>query len=143
MKEFFLIVISIITVLSVSSVSYAQDVNEPQSNVEVVAGEPTEERGEMPVGVLSVILLVVIMLAVPAVLSFMIMYRYKNGKLAYGVTYFTLAGLYFIYSLIDGKSPNDAASITIIYLLLPSIFGSLIGQAAYYFIVLKEPKKPD
>ena len=141
MKKFLLIILSILTVLSVANVSYAQDVGAPQSNVDVVIGDQAEERGDMPVSVISVILLILIMLAVPAVISFSIMYRYKNGKLAYAGTYFTLAGIYFVYSLVTGSSPSDAASITIIYLLLPSMFGSLIGQGAYYYIFLKEPKK--
>ncbi|MCB2091789.1 MAG: hypothetical protein KDF58_10090 [Alphaproteobacteria bacterium] len=143
MKSFILnfYVISTIIVFSlITSPLYAQeDSVEPTSTI-VLDNNISSEDKVNEVSILSLVGFIVVAISVPFVISFIIQILTENTLTAYICTYCLVVLLYYLVSLIFTDMSGSRNIMTYVFLLLPSMFGSLFAQFAYYMMLVKEGK---
>ncbi|MFK5948578.1 MAG: hypothetical protein QM500_07395 [Methylococcales bacterium] len=135
---FILMVMTIVSyVVIVPSSTFAQQI-ERQSNVELVNGEFTvmQESGLMS-DFLDIGLLFVVVIGIPGVVSYAIRSHFKDNLKSYVGTYIFVVFCYIMARLTLNEIPGGDDNMVVIYLVLPSMIGSMIAQTVY---MLKLPK---
>ncbi|MEZ5758274.1 MAG: hypothetical protein R3D86_08640 [Emcibacteraceae bacterium] len=143
MKNFmfnFYVICTIIVCSLTTTPLYAQEGSaEPTSRL-VLADNIASEDKIAEVSILSLVGFIVVAISVPFVISFIIQILIENTLTAYICTYCLVALLYYLLSLIFTDMSGSRNIMTYIFLLFPSMFGSLIAQFAYYMMLVKESK---
>lgn len=144
MKNITFKILIYITLLIISSlpihVNAQEEHNEPISNLEINNNSSVDvEVNE--VSILSIVGLLVVTISVPFVISFFIQILTEHTLSSYICTYCLVVLLYYLVSLFVTDMSGSRNIMTYVFLLLPSMVGSLIAQFTYYMLLVREGKK--
>ena len=138
-KNMFIVMVMAIAsyVAIVPSSSLAQQ-SERQSSVELVNGEfaVTQESGLMS-DLLDIGLLFVVVIGIPGVVSYAIRSYFKDNLKSYAGTYIFVLFCYIMARLTLNEIPGGDDNMVAIYLILPSMIGSMIAQTVYMLMLPK------